>query len=195
MLKITHIEQLCYPIDYAIDRKKFDDSFITLLSRLGITYDHNSAFSVNLTHLPGLSGTDRWKQYTGDHPTFKTEGVDETDFTEHLSEMSDLYMGQVIQDIQNLHNGVFQGRIQLIWIGPKGSYPLHKDLHTTSRYHIPVITNEECFWIFKKDSDSYKLHMPADDRVWYVDPTRILHTFVNNSNTTRCHLVMTSGKD
>jgi hypothetical protein len=195
ILDIHRIDKLCYPIDYAIDREKFNHSFEILLTRIGVTYNARSHFSINLTHLPGLTGTDRWQKHTGDHPVLEAEGIDETEFTEHLSEMSDLYIGQVIRDIQNLHNGVFQGRIQLIWLPPGSSYPMHRDTHTTSRYHIPVITNMECFWIFKKDSERFKLRMPADSRVWYVDPTHILHTFINNSDTTRCHLVMTSGKD
>jgi len=195
MLKIHHIDKLCYPIDYTIDRERFKNSFDILLKRIEVAYTDNSWFSVNLTHLPGLTGSDRWNLYSGNHSAVHANNVSETDFTEHLAEMEDLYIGQVIRDIQNLHSGVFQGRIQLVWLGPNQKYPLHRDLHTTSRYHVPVITNEKCFWVFKKDSELYSLHMPADHRVWFVDPTQILHTFVNDSNTARCHLIMTSGKD
>ena len=195
MRTITQLDKFCYPIKYTIDRNKFENSFRILLDRLDITYNDNSWFSINLTHLPGLVGQDRWKKYIGKHPVVKSEGVDESDFVEHLSEMQDLYIGQVIRDIQEQHTGIFQGRIQLVWLGPNGSYPLHKDLHTASRYHIPLITNEKCFWVFRTDTEDYRLHMPADDRVWFVDPKNILHTFINDSNTTRCHLIMTSGKD
>jgi hypothetical protein len=195
MHTVTQIDTYCYPIKYRIDREKLQNSFHILLDRLNVTYNNSSRFSINLTHLPGLVGQDRWKKYTGNHTTVKSEGVDEADFVEHLSEMKDLYIGQVIQDIQEQHTGIFQGRIQLIWLGPNSSYPLHKDLHTTSRYHIPLITNEHCFWIFTTETDEYRLHMPIDNRVWFVDPKNIAHTFINNSNTTRCHLVMTSGKD
>jgi hypothetical protein len=195
MRTVTQIDKWCYPIEYRIDREKFQNSFHILLDRLNVTYNNSSWFSINLTHLPGLVGQDRWKKYTGKHSIVKLEGVNEADFVEHLSEMKDLYIGQVIQDIQEQHTGIFQGRIQLVWLGPNSSYPLHKDLHTTSRYHIPLITNENCFWIFKTETDDYQLHMPTDNRVWFVDPKNITHTFINNSNTTRCHLVMTSGKD
>jgi hypothetical protein len=195
ILDIHRVDKICYPIDYTIDREKFNNSFEILLTRIGVTYDTTSHFSINLTHLPGLSGTDRWQKHTGDHPALEADGIDETEFTEHLTEMSDLYIGQVIRDIQKLHHGVFQGRIQLIWLGPNSSYPFHIDDHTTSRYHIPVITNRKCFWLFRRKPDKYLLRMPADHRVWFVDPINIEHTFVNNSNTTRCHLVMTSGKD
>jgi hypothetical protein len=195
MLTVTQIDKFCYPIEYRIDRKKFQNSFYILLNRLNITYNDSSWFSINLTHLPNLQGKDRWQKHTGKHNIVKLEGVDEADFVEHLSEMKDLYIGQVIKDIQKQHTGIFQGRIQLVWLGPNASYPLHKDLHTTSRYHIPLITNENCYWIFEKNKKKYQLHMPVDNRVWFVDPTNILHTFINNSNTTRCHLIMTSGKD
>jgi hypothetical protein len=195
MRTITQIDKFCYPIEYTIDREQFENSFKILLDRLCITYNNESWFSINLTHLPGLTGQDRWMKHIGKHLIVKSEGVDETDFVEHLSEMNDLYIGQVIRDIQEQHGGIFQGRIQLCWLGPGQQYPLHKDLHTTSRYHIPIITNTDCFWVFKTDSDICQLHMPADNRVWFVDPTNISHTFINNSNTTRCHLIMTSGKD
>jgi len=198
MRTVTQIDKFCYPIEYKIDREKFQNSFYILLDRLNITditYDSNGWFGINLTHLPGLEGSDRWQKHIGNHSVVKSEGVNETDFVEHLLEMKDLYIGQTIKDVQKQHAGIFQGRVQLIWLGPNTSYPLHKDLHTTSRYHIPLITNENCFWIFKDNTEDYQLHMPADNRVWFVDPANILHTFINNSNTARCHLVMTSGKD
>jgi hypothetical protein len=133
-------------------------------------------------------------KFTGKHNVLKNAGVNETDFTEHLEEAKDLYIGQVIRDVIAQHRGQFQGRTQLIWLGAGKLYPIHRDLHTPSRYHIPLVTNPGCYWKFLLD-DERILHMPADDRVWFVNPVRLSHTFVNNSSTSRCHLVMTSGID
>ena len=194
MNTITHVPNLCYPIEYRIDRQRFDESFYTLLERLDVTFDNDSRFSINLTHLPGLTGRDRWGKFWGGHEVLKKVGINETDFTEHLEEAKDLYIGQVIRDVIAQHKGTFQGRIQLIWLGAGLDYPIHRDLHTPSRYHIPVITNPKCYWKFLHNGIQ-RLHMPADDRVWFLDPINLSHTFVNSSNTTRCHLVMTSGID
>jgi hypothetical protein len=195
MNTITHVPNLCYPIEYKIDRPRFNESFEILLERLGVTYDNNSHFSVNLTHLPGLTGRDRWAKFTGKHTVLKAAGINEADFTEHLEEAKDLYIGQVIRDVIAQHQGTFQGRIQLIWLGSGMKYPIHRDLHTPSRYHIPIITNPDCYWNFSRVSQILKLHMPADERVWFLDTVNLSHTFINDSDFNRCHLVMTSGID
>ena len=192
---IDSLAPYCYPINYVIDREKLNNSVAILLNRLGISFNHDSHFAINLTHLPGLIGENRWNNYTAYHNTLKKIGIDETDFVEHLLEMEDLYIGQVIKDIYAQHHGVFQGRCQLNCIGPGKFLPSHRDLHAASRYHVPIITNEECYWIFSKDDEKYKLHMPADEKVWYLDPKNIEHAFYNDSTTQRVHLLLTSGKD
>jgi len=195
MLTVEQIPKLCYPIDYTIDRTLFNDSFKILLERLSITYNDTSWFSINLTHLPGLQGSDRWNKWTEKHKILKNAGVNELDFSEHLLEMQDLYIGQVIQEIENRHATKFQGRTQLIWLGPGASYPIHIDTHSSARYHIPIITNEKCYWEFLMFEKSYRLHMPVDNRVWFVNPRLKAHSFHNDSNTTRCHLVMSSSAE
>jgi hypothetical protein len=121
------------------------------------------------------------------------QGVNEKDFSEHLEESQDLLIGKLIREIYNQHAGKFQGRAQLIWLGAKRSYNFHKDIHTPNRYHVPILTNENCYWLLKKHNDIFKLHMPADGRVWYLDPVNIEHTFCNESNSARLHLLLTSG--
>jgi hypothetical protein len=183
----------CYPIDYTINRLELDKSFHILMKRLGASID--SHFSVNLTHLPGLTGNARWNQYNNSHNDLLADGFDLAEFTELLDEVKDLYLGQVIQDIIKLHKGTFQGRFQLAVMEPKKNYGRHIDIFTPSRYHIPVITNEDCYWIFYKDDVSYKLSMPSDNRVWFVDPVNIEHDFYNKSNIYRWHLILTSSID
>lgn len=183
----------CYPIDYTIDRTRLDESFHILMNRLNASID--SHISVNLTHLPGLTGNARWNEYNCSHETLKSLNIDETKFTELLDEVKDLYLGKVIQDIVKQHKGTFQGRFQLTVMEPKINYGRHIDEHTPSRYHIPLITNEDCYWAFYKDNMHYKLNMPADDKVWFVDPISIPHDFHNNSNSYRWHLILASGID
>jgi hypothetical protein len=150
------------------------------------------AFAINLTHLPHLTGDARRNTYTGDHRSVKKQGVNEGDFVEMLAELEGLYLGQVFNDILRIHGKPFQGRTQLSWRGPGSFYQFHTDPHTAYRYHVPIVTNDKCYWVFKNKEQLIKLLMPADGRAWYLDPTKIKHTFINDSNTARLHLLMTS---
>lgn len=73
-------------------------------------------------------------------------------------------------------------RSRLLWVYPWACYSMHRD--TTPRIHIPLITNTECYFVFKDDGVS---HMPAGCAYW-VD-TRKRHTFMNCSDQFRLHLV------
>jgi hypothetical protein len=73
-------------------------------------------------------------------------------------------------------------RSRLMWIGPHACYSMHSD--KTPRIHIPLITNPECYFLFKT---SFLHHLTAGS-VWWVD-TRLTHTFLNCSNHPRLHLI------
>jgi len=202
MKQVHSIPEYCYPIDYCVDYDRLYNSIIELLSRLGCSMDQINqrcrtefGYTINLTHQPGLIGTDRWAKFTGSHYAVARHGVREVDFVQHLAEAQDLYIGQVIRDIYRLHGGHFQGRAQLIWLGANQQYNMHKDPHTPNRYHIPVVTNELCYWKLAKqlDDEPVTLHMPADGRVWYLNPVAMYHTFINESNVPRLHVLLTSG--
>ena len=191
MLQVVNtLPPYCYPIDYSIDRDKLTESLDILLARLGISRHHTWAF--NLTHLPEAVGDDRWNTHTGSHRFLVEAGVDEVNFTELLDEVKDLYLGQIIQDLYQQHTGIFQGRCQISILPPKRNYGKHIDKHTPARYHIPLVTNTDCYWEFYKDNEIYKLHMPADNKVWYFDPINVEHDFYNNSDEFRWHLILAS---
>lgn len=198
---VDSLPPYCYPIEIKVDIIDLIDSVLTLLERLDTSLDkinqqcnQGTGYAINLTHLPHLSGNDRWNKYTEHHPAVAQQGVKEYDFTSHLAESQDLLIGKIIHKIYAYHQGKFQGRAQLVWLGPKKSYNFHRDPHTPNRYHIPIITNEKCFWLLKNDSEQiYKIHMPADGRIWYLDPNKVMHDFKNESEHTRLHLLLTSG--
>ena len=73
-------------------------------------------------------------------------------------------------------------RARLMWISPLTCYSIHKD--TTPRIHIPMITNSECYFVFKQGFIS---HLPTGS-VYLVDTTK-LHTFMNCSTEPRLHLI------
>ena len=197
---ITSIPNLCYPIDMIANINQIQADINTLLSKFNITRDEiinrckfNIGWTMNLTHLPGLQGLSRPFEYTQRHKNIKNQNISETDFTEILHEIQDLYLGQLILDIRKYHAAPFQGRCQLVWLSSKQSYGLHKDFHTTNRYHLPIITNQQCKWHFRDDNKDYNLHMPADGRIWYVNPSMIDHDFINDSDEPRLHMILTSG--
>jgi hypothetical protein len=59
---------------------------------------------------------------------------------------------------------------------------MHKD--ETPRIHIPLITNLECYFVFRTGA----IINLKQDYVWWVD-TRRIHTFMNCSSVPRLHLV------
>lgn len=73
-------------------------------------------------------------------------------------------------------------RTRLMWVYPYACYSMHKDL--TVRIHIPLITNPDCYFIFKKEIPK---HLSVGN-VYLVD-TREEHTFINCSDKPRLHLV------
>lgn len=199
-MKIESLQPYCYPIEISTNIDELMSSINVLLSRLGLSLDNintwcksNFAYTINLTHLNGLTGSDRWRKYNEGHFTVKAQGVSESNFTEHLEEANDLLIGKLIKQIYEYHENKFQGRAQLIWLGANKQYKFHRDLHTPNRYHVPLITNEKCYWLFRDNKNIYNLHMPADGRIWYLDPINVEHTFRNESQEARLHLLLTSG--
>jgi hypothetical protein len=73
-------------------------------------------------------------------------------------------------------------RTRLMWVGPYACYSIHKD--ETSRIHIPLITNSECYFLFRTG----RLTNLKTGFVWRVDTTKA-HTFINCSDQHRLHLV------
>ena len=200
MKEINTLPPYCYPLDMKVDMNLLLDSVDVLLTRLGLSLTEinelcktRRGFSINLTHLPVLQGADRWNLYTKLHPELKKQGVCESNFSTHLLESQDLLIGKLIHDIYAQHPGKFQGRVQLGWLSGNNSYPFHTDPHTPHRYHVPLITNEKCFWLLRNSEEVYKLHMPADGRVWYLNPTKLEHSVINESDSARLHLLLTSG--
>jgi hypothetical protein len=204
MVITDRIDDYCFPIDATFDVDKLKESINILFDRLNISEDifHDelktkSAISFNLTHLPNLQGIARWKKYRGDHDDIKKAGVKEEDFSEFLSELDGLYLKEIIDNILAIHNSKFtnkfQGRCQLIWLRPTHSYKLHRDMHTAHRYHLPITTDGNCLWIFETAPRDMSLcHMPADGRIWYLNPKDIKHSVAHLGTQCRLHLLLTT---
>lgn len=73
-------------------------------------------------------------------------------------------------------------RTRLMWVNSKSCYSIHAD--ESPRIHIPLITNPECYFLFKPGN---MVHLNINS-VWWVN-TKLQHTFLNCSDLPRLHLV------
>jgi hypothetical protein len=73
-------------------------------------------------------------------------------------------------------------RTRLMWSNSFSCYSMHED--TTPRIHIPLISNTNCYFLFK---DSPPQHLEPG-YVYWVDTTKS-HTFINCSERNRLHLI------
>jgi hypothetical protein len=85
------------------------------------------------------------------------------------------YINSIIKE-HNLH------RVGLKKLKSKTCYSWHHD--QVKRIHIPIITNEYCFFVIEDKIVRY----PADGNYYIIDTTK-KHTAVNASWTDRIHLL------
>jgi len=121
------------------------------------------------TGIQYLEGADPWSSAVG-----RSKGNELS-----YDQLNPFYKGTIIETLINQFN---LKRTRLMWVNPYACYSMHKD--TTPRIHIPIITNPECYFVFKTGCVQ---HMPAG-AVYWTDTTA-LHTFMNCSDISRLHLV------
>lgn len=93
--------------------------------------------------------------------------------------LNDFFKNTIFETIIRNYN---LKRTRLMWLEPYSCYSMHND--ETPRIHIPLITNQGCYFLFKIGLIK---HLEIGN-VYWVD-TRKLHTFVNTSEYARLHLV------
>ena len=85
------------------------------------------------------------------------------------------YTNSILKSL-NMH------RTRVMIMQPKTCYTYHLDL--TKRIHIPLITNDKCFFVIEDKIVRY----PADGNYYVVDTTK-MHTAINASLEERIHIV------
>ena len=93
--------------------------------------------------------------------------------------LNPFFKDTIFEEVINKYNLI---RTRLMWVSPMTCYSMHKD--TTPRIHIPMITNPECYFVFKTGIIQ---HMPVGSVYW--TNTVNLHTFMNCSDKPRLHLI------
>jgi hypothetical protein len=73
-------------------------------------------------------------------------------------------------------------RVRLMKLKPSNCYFYHQDW--SKRFHIPIKTNDKCFFIL----DGEVIHLKADGSCYLIDTTK-KHTALNGSREDRLHLV------
>lgn len=201
---IDRLGEYCYPVSILLDIELLNKSIEQLFLDLGVNLpwfldklNYGPATTINLTHLPILTGKDRWLKYNGNHDRTLAEGANEKEFTEILEEIKGTYIEYALKTIFSNHKQIygteFSGRCQIIASRPTFGYRIHRDLHTEHRYHVPLITDRNFYFLFKDNQEDYSLlHMPADGRAWYLNPRDIYHTVMHVGSQNRIHLLLTS---
>tara|TARA_B100001057_G_scaffold494472_1_gene591133 strand:- start:7859 stop:8302 length:444 start_codon:yes stop_codon:yes gene_type:complete len=101
------------------------------------------------------------------------DDVSENMFTEFIYDMP--YTNSILKK-----HGIYRARIMNL--KPKTNYTYHQDY--TKRFHIPLITNNKCFFVI----DDKVIRYPADGNYYIVDTTK-LHTAINSSKEDRIHII------
>lgn len=117
-----------------------------------------------------LLGKDPWLSAVG-----KFQGISELEY----NILNPFYKNSIFERIINTYQLT---RTRLMWLGANACYSFHKD--TTPRIHIPLITNDQCFLIFK----NFNIINMSLGGVYWID-TRNEHTAINGSDKWRLHLV------
>jgi hypothetical protein len=77
-------------------------------------------------------------------------------------------------------------RSRIMRLNPNRCYTYHIDKR--KRGHIPLITNDKCFFVFDESDGEIIRRYPADGNYYELNTT-IRHTAINGSNEPRIHLV------
>lgn len=134
---------------------------------------------IGLTHRPGA--TDKLFDSVGSLYNYETEQFDarESDFTEFNNDLKGGYLHEIYKTIGSI------GRMRIMVMDGPATYTIHRDV--TTRYHLVLQTNPQCFFVFPDDNE--QVRVPCDGHIYEVD-TKRYHTFLNGSRATRIHLVM-----
>ena len=114
----------------------------------------------------------------GDTPWTSAVGKSQGQEIEY-SKLNEVFANSIFESLINQYN---LKRTRLMWIDGKTCYSMHSDF--TPRIHMPIITNDQSFLVFKEGCVA-QLHSGL---VYWTD-TRKQHTAMNGGEYPRLHLV------
>ena len=124
----------------------------------------------------------------------KEPEFDERRYTKILSWAKGTYIEEVLKVFKNQVTRVHMRRMS-----PEGYLNYHMDYDTkySIRFHIPLTTNPDCYFKFKRtlEGEEEKFHLPADGRCYFFNQGAY-HSAFNEGNTDRDHLILAvNGQD
>lgn len=118
---------------------------------------------------------DQW--HSGIGSISELEEKDEKKYCKIHTSLKGTYLEQLISQ----HNGY---RTRIMLMPPRQCYSIHSD--HSYRIHIPIVTNDQCWMIWPRDSACYRLFPEMS----YLTNTTKPHTFINGGLENRIHVVM-----
>lgn len=113
-----------------------------------------------------------------EHADETLHSLDESYYRGEFKKILDFFQGKVC-------------RVRLARMMPKSNINLHIDYDPSYifRYHLPLITEEQCVFIAEKHDKKYYFHMPADGRIFWLN-TGVKHGVNHYGNHIRIHLLI-----
>lgn len=130
----------------------------------------------NQIHISSIDG----KTYELEDGNLYDLGLDQNDFTTVNSFFKGTYVEEVYNTLDDIY-GICRGRYMRLTPANR-AYSYHRD--TTARLHIPLTTNELCFFY----TDGKLERMPELGRLYCLDTTKY-HSALNLSWEKRVHMV------
>lgn len=127
----------------------------------------------------GLKGKQVSLQYKEGDEDIWTSGTDKCKGRETLyNKLNPLITGTVFESIIDEFKLT---RSRFMWLAPWSCYSMHYD--SSGRLHIPLITNNQCFMVFKDGVENLPVGW-----IYSVDTTK-KHTAMNGSDHWRLHFI------
>lgn len=181
------------PVSFSFDLQRlrqhcFDHIFPLESVQQGVGFGGWSVLSANGSYKDG------WQK---GHVAF--DMAERSDTMEHLNKLglldrefnvpTEICTGYMLELIQSItEKGFSPRRARVIRLTAGYSSALHRDYppeHNFYRLHVPIITNEKCFF----ECERGIAHLPADGNALVIRVNQ-LHRVINNSTQDRYHLVM-----
>lgn len=111
----------------------------------------------------------------------------DTNWDTYISSLGNSYTIEVLKQIESWAGYVYSakiGRARYMALTPKSCLTYHKDNDNVMRVHIPIHTNENCFFV----NEDIVGRMDTPGRA-YIFNNLVKHTAVNASRERRVHIV------
>ena len=107
------------------------------------------------------------------------------EFTQIISHYENTYTEEVVNQVKELVYPYYSiGRVRWMLLNSKSALSYHIDPHDTLRFHIPIITTDNAFFLVND-----KVFRMDTVGQLYVLNTQLKHTAINTDNKERLHLV------